>query len=244
MTRSAVSVIPGLGETAPITTTTRPPLAAVRAPAHDPSYTAETGVCVEFLAVDSRPLLRSGLAGIARRAFGTGSLPFADLQQAAAATRFVDGEPRALLLGLRSGDRPAELLERARRIAPTVILVFDRSDLDLSRAALDAGADGYMLVEATTVEELRMTVEAAEAGGPAIPAELELEASGRTELGISERCREVLSALAEGLRDDEIAARLGVTTSSVRKHIANAQQRLQARTRTQAVALAAREGLV
>jgi DNA-binding NarL/FixJ family response regulator len=243
MTRSAVSVIPGLGETAPLNHT-RPPLAAVRTSTYDPGHTVEAGVSVEFLAVDSRPLLRSGLAGIARRAFGTGSLPFADLQQAAAAARFVDGEPRALLLGLRSGDRPAELLERARRIAPTVILVFDHGDADLIRAALDAGADGYMLVEGATAEELRMTVEAAEAGAPAIPAELETEALGRSEPGISERCREVLTALAEGMRDDEIAARLGVTTSSVRKHIANAQQRLQARTRTQAVALAAREGLL
>jgi DNA-binding NarL/FixJ family response regulator len=243
MTRSAAGALQVLGETAPLRRA-RPPLSAATASIHDPAGSIEVGVRVEILAVDSRPLLRSGLAGIARRAFGTGSLPLADLEQAAAAARFGHAEPRALLLGLRSGDRPVELLARARRIAPTVILVFDRSDADLVRAALGAGADGCMLVERASTEHLRATIEAAEAGAFPIPAELELDALSRSEPGISERCREVLGALADGLRDDEIAARLGVTTSSVRKHIANAQQRLQARTRTQAVAQAAREGLL
>ena len=61
---------------------------------------------------------------------------------------------------------------------------------------------------------------------------------------VTERSLEVLGSLADGLHDHEIAIRLGISTSSVRKHIASAQTRLGARTRTQAVATAAREGLL
>jgi DNA-binding NarL/FixJ family response regulator len=61
---------------------------------------------------------------------------------------------------------------------------------------------------------------------------------------ITARSLEVLRSLAEGLHDDEIAERLGISTSSVRKHICGAQERLRARTRTQAVAMAARWGFL
>jgi DNA-binding CsgD family transcriptional regulator len=54
----------------------------------------------------------------------------------------------------------------------------------------------------------------------------------------------VLRSLADGLHDEEIGDRLGISTSSVRKHIAASQQRLEARTRTQLVAIAARSGLL
>jgi DNA-binding NarL/FixJ family response regulator len=61
---------------------------------------------------------------------------------------------------------------------------------------------------------------------------------------VTERSLEVLGSLADGLHDREIASRLGISTSAVRKHIASAQARLGARTRTQAVATAARTGLL
>jgi DNA-binding CsgD family transcriptional regulator len=61
---------------------------------------------------------------------------------------------------------------------------------------------------------------------------------------VTERCLEVLRSLADGLHDEEIADRLEISTSSVRKHIASAQERLGARTRTQVVAIVAASGLV
>lgn len=205
----------------------------------------QRGTRVRILAVDDRPLLRSGLARVARRAFGAGALPVGDLAQAAAATRLLDAQPRALLLGLHAGDDPATLLERARRIAAMVIVVLDLGDPALIRAALAARADGYLLVERATPDELRATLEAAEAGIRAVPAELRtVPAGGAVPAAITPRCLEVLRLLAAGLHDDEIAGELGISTSSVRKHVAGAQQRLVARTRTQAVAMAARDGLL
>jgi len=88
---------------------------------------------------------------------------------------------------------------------------------------------------------LRRTVEAAEAGEPYIPHEL---GAGHEQAlsTITARCLEVWAGLSDGLHDHEIASRLGISTSAVRKHISGAQERLQARTRTQVVAMAARNG--
>ena len=152
---------------------------------------------------------------------------------------------------MRTGDDPAPLVAAARRIAPIVICVVDRADPALVRAALDAEADGYLLSDRADPESLRTLIDAIQFGGETIPGELLGRGAGGTgaaaQVGpgfITERCREVLLSLADGLHDDEIAERLGISTSSVRKHVANAQERLEAKTRTQAVARAARAGLL
>jgi two-component system response regulator DesR len=188
--------------------------------------------------------MRSGLARLAGRALGAQALALDDLVQAAAARRFGHAAPRLLLLGLRRGDDPAPAVAAARRIAPIVICVPEQGDAAGIRAALGAGADGYVLPESLTPEALRAAVETIEAGGPALPDEPPEGAGAEVALAITARCHEVLRSLADGLHDREIAERLGISTSSVRKHVANAQLRLNARTRTQAVALAARDGLV
>jgi DNA-binding NarL/FixJ family response regulator len=200
-------------------------------------------------AVDGRPLVRSGLAGIARRALGAGALALTDLGQASAARGLTESDPETLLLGLRAGDDPAALVAAARRIAPIVICVVDRSDPSLVRAALDADADGYLLSDQADPATLRSLIDAVRFGGETVPAAL-LGRGGRGAASatgggfVTERCREVLRSLADGLHDHEIAERLGISTSSVRKHVANAQERLESKTRTQAVARAARAGLL
>jgi two-component system NarL family response regulator len=199
-----------------------------------------------IVAVDQRPLLRSGLARIVWRAFDSHAVVVADLDQAAAGMRFSGVGPRALLLGLRPGDEPAEMVRDAREIAPAVICVLDCSDPVLTRAAVAADANGYMLIEEISPETLSDTLLAIEAGDTVLPATL--EARRRSGDGdappITDRCHEVLRSVAAGMHDDEIAAQLGISIRSVRKHIASAQARLQARTRIHALAIAAREGLV
>ena len=56
--------------------------------------------------------------------------------------------------------------------------------------------------------------------------------------------RDVLRLLAEGLANDEIAGRLHVSAETVRKHIRKAMVKLDADTRTHAVAVALRERLI
>lgn len=54
------------------------------------------------------------------------------------------------------------------------------------------------------------------------------------------REREILGALAQGLRDKEIAAQLGISIETVRTHVRNALRTLGAHTREHAVALVSR----
>jgi DNA-binding CsgD family transcriptional regulator len=63
-------------------------------------------------------------------------------------------------------------------------------------------------------------------------------------LHLTEREREVLSLLAQGLQLDEIAHRLGIGTETVRSHVRNATEGLGAENRTHAVAIAIRHKLI
>ncbi len=195
-------------------------------------------------AIDSRPLLRSGMARTARRALNAGAIPLQSLAQAAAALQLAELEPELILLGLQPGDDVIAQVAAARAIAPVVVCVLDTLDGEFTQLALEAEADGYLLAREldgatlnAALDQIRRgrqpVAEALLAGGPPMSPSL-----------ITDRCREVLLALADGLHDHEIAGRLGISTSSVRKHVASAQERLDARTRTQAVAHAARLGLL
>jgi DNA-binding NarL/FixJ family response regulator len=197
-------------------------------------------------AIDSRPLVRSGLAGLARRALSCNAHGVSDTEQAHAALRLVKSAPRALLIGVRPGDDPEALVADAREFAAPVVCVLEGEDPALVRAALGARADGYLRLDAATSESLRTTLDAVEAGERVVPDDLRELAARDTGVprAVTERCLEVLRSLADGLHDEEIAERLEISTSSVRKHIASAQERLGARTRTQAVAIVAADGLV
>ncbi|HET7128237.1 MAG TPA: helix-turn-helix transcriptional regulator [Gaiellaceae bacterium] len=61
---------------------------------------------------------------------------------------------------------------------------------------------------------------------------------------LTKREQQVLALLADGLAHDEIAERLGIGSETVRTHIRKASGRLGASTRTQAVAIALRQGLI
>jgi DNA-binding NarL/FixJ family response regulator len=67
---------------------------------------------------------------------------------------------------------------------------------------------------------------------------------GRNGTALTERERDVLRLLAEGLSHDEIGQRLSIGGETVRTHVRKACDRLGAATRTQAVATALRDGLI
>jgi DNA-binding CsgD family transcriptional regulator len=64
------------------------------------------------------------------------------------------------------------------------------------------------------------------------------------EIRLTGREREVLVLLAQGLQLDEIAARLGIGSETVRTHVRKAGERLGAANRTHAVAIAIRRKLI
>lgn len=68
--------------------------------------------------------------------------------------------------------------------------------------------------------------------------------SGTREHLLSERQLEIVKLMSDGCTNDEIAAQLNISPNTVRTHAAHIQQRLDARSRTNAVAIALRRGLI
>jgi len=131
-----------------------------------------------------------------------------------------------------------------------VLTTFDRDDYVFQ--SVRAGAMGYLLKDAPA-EALLQTIRRVHAGEVFIQPEiasrtLREAATGRRRAGttpfdLSEREREVLVLLAQGLSNREIAGRLSITEGTVKNHVSNILARLQAENRTQAANIARREGL-
>jgi two-component system, NarL family, response regulator DesR len=142
-------------------------------------------------------------------------------------------------------------LELARRVATvspeTATLLYSGvADRGLVSDALDAGARGFALKDAP-LEDLGRAVDIVAAGNlyvdPVLAAALATR-RGTERKALSERERQVLRLLAEGGSYAEIGSSLFLSPDTVRSHAQRAMQKLGARTRTQAVAVALREAVI
>jgi DNA-binding NarL/FixJ family response regulator len=141
-----------------------------------------------------------------------------------------------------------ELLARLRDEAPdTLVAVYTAAgDDQLVRAAFDAGARAVVLKDAPLADLVR-ALETIQDGGhyldPALARDT-LAPSKPAGRQLTRRETEVLTLLAEGLSHEEIGRELSISAETVRTHVRKACDRLDARTRTQAVATALRLGLL
>jgi DNA-binding NarL/FixJ family response regulator len=137
------------------------------------------------------------------------------------------------------------------------VLVLTTFDLDeVVDDALDAGADGFLLKRATPeqlVDGIRTVFAGDALVAPAVTRRLlaahaRLRPPDRERLvraaQLTEREESVLRALAEGLSNAEIAARIWVSPETVKTHIKSILSKLEVRDRTQAVVWAYRTGFV
>ena len=142
-----------------------------------------------------------------------------------------------------------EVLRRAHRSTPgTALLLYTGfSDRALLTEALDAGAQGFVLKEAP-LDDLLRAVTTVAAGGtyvdPVLAGTLAVSVVGNEAAQLTPGERDVLRLLAEGLANDDIAERLHISAETVRKYIRKAMVKLDADTRTHAVAVALRERLI
>jgi DNA-binding NarL/FixJ family response regulator len=143
-------------------------------------------------------------------------------------------------------------IEVARRITATtpetaVILYTAYGDRALLMDALDAGARGFVLKEAPLID-LARAVELVASGGTYVDPVLAgfLATTRATEQlpTLTQRERDVLRLLADGHSNEEIGKRLIISPETVRTHVRKAMQKLDADTRTQAVATALRQSLI
>jgi DNA-binding NarL/FixJ family response regulator len=161
--------------------------------------------------------------------------------------------PRVVVMDLQM--RPVDGVESTRRIRARyddveVVVLTSFADDELVRAALEAGASGYLLKD-TDADEVAVAVRAAARGelqlDPAVARGL-LSSLGAVshdaKADLTARELEVLRLVGAGRANKEIAARLDISERTARTHVSNILGKLGVASRTQAALWAVREGLV
>jgi DNA-binding NarL/FixJ family response regulator len=140
----------------------------------------------------------------------------------------------------------ATRLVMAARPETNVLVLTSYSDRDSILRALDAGARGYVLKDAEPDELLRAIRAAARGEAPLSPRAAQALVSARRESSpapaLSEREREVLALVADGLANKQIAIRLGISEKTVKSHLTRIFREIGVSDRTQAALWAQRHG--
>jgi two-component system, NarL family, response regulator len=198
------------------------------------------------LVVDDHSLLRTGVANIINQE--------SDLEVVAEAANgreaieaFLIHRPDVVLMDLRMPEMEGvEAVRRIREIDPqarVVVLTTYDADEDIARA-LQAGAKAYILKD-IAADALVACVRDVLAGktylAPAAAAKL---AEHVTQVQLTPRELAALRLLANGHSNKEIATALGISERTVKSHLAHLFEKLQVTSRTEAVRVATRRGLV
>ena len=135
----------------------------------------------------------------------------------------------------------------AARVPSAAVLIFTAYDdrTQLTRG-LDSGARGYILKEANSEQLVRAIekVAASEPGSVAyVDQQLIPNVLSRDEM-LTPREREILQLLADGMSNGDVAAKLFISQETVKSHVRHILTKLEADTRTHAVAIAMREAMI
>lgn len=206
---------------------------------------------IRVLIVDDHPMVRSGLTALLS--------VYDDLELAGEATNGAEAvrlcdraKPDVVLMDLVMPEMDGAAATRAiRENNPSVQVVALTSfkEDDLVQGALKAGAIGYLLKN-VSADELARAIRAAAAGRPTLAPEATQALINATTHppapgdDLTEREREVLTLMVEGLSNHDIAAKLYVSQSTVKFHVSSILSKLCVNNRTEAVALAVKQKLV
>lgn len=156
--------------------------------------------------------------------------------------------PQVALVDQRLPDMTGiDVIRQAKRTSPEtrILLYTGMADIALAREAMDAGGSGVVLKEAPLADVARAVAVVASGAtylDPVLAGELASPSAAAPAL--TKREREVLRDLADGLTNAEIGAKLFLSPETIRTHVRKAMTRLDAKTRTQAVAKAVRGGMI
>jgi DNA-binding NarL/FixJ family response regulator len=184
-------------------------------------------------------LVRSGFDVVGRARDGAEALALVESER-----------PRVALIDVRMPKLSGiDVATRAADSSPETAVVFYTAfgDRALLSEALDVGARGFVLKEAPLADLVRAVERVAAGEAYVDPVLAGVLVSGQLTDALptlTQREREVLRLLADGLSNEDIGRELHISAETVRTHVRKAMTKLEADTRTQAVATALRQSII
>lgn len=201
---------------------------------------------IRVLLVDDHPIVREGLRALITVRGDIEVVGEASSGEAAVA-QFASLRPDVTIMDLRlPGVTGVQAIARIRLLAPSARVVAFTSyggEAEV-QAAMRAGAIACLLKGAPGVEVIE-AIRAAASGRRYLSAEAatRLQAAADDQ-ALTPREIDVLALMATGMRNHEIAARLGLALSTVKVHVNRILEKLNVRDRTEAVVVAAQRGII
>jgi DNA-binding NarL/FixJ family response regulator len=200
---------------------------------------------LRVLVVDEHPVVRQGVRALLER-----GLEKAEVTDAASLQSALDGmgsqQPDVTIVDpwRAGGDVESILSTLTSKFGSPIVVFTADGGARLLSDALKAGVKGYVRKDSPG-EDLVRAIQAARDGDfyvdPALSSTIVLDDGDKT---LSERQREILQMLADGMQTEAVAIKLGLSTETVRTHTKRILAKLGADTRTQAVAIGIRTGLI
>jgi DNA-binding NarL/FixJ family response regulator len=201
---------------------------------------------ISILCVDDHPLFLEGIATAISsqddmRLVGVASSGRAAIEQ------FRKTRPDITLMDLRLPDMNGIAAMGAIRAefphARIIILTNFEGDVEIQRA-LAGGARAY-LIKSTPLAEFVDVIRKVERGRTHLPTQVAQNLVEHADSDVlSEREVEVLKQVADGNRNKDIGARLAISEDTVKSHLRHILEKLDAKDRTEAVAIGIRRGII
>lgn len=206
---------------------------------------------IRVMLVDDHTMVRKGLATFLK--IYDELLLVGEAETGAAAIKLCpEVKPDVILMDMLMPDMDgAQATQSIRQQFPDVqvLVLTSFKEGELIKKALEAGAIGYLLKN-VSADELAKAIRSAYAGRATLSPEAAQSLVATTNLppapglDLTEREREVLAAMVDGLSNTQIAVRLGVSASTIKSHVSNILSKLGVASRTEAVSLALRHQII
>lgn len=203
------------------------------------------GVPIRIAIADDHALFRQGLKSLLR--LDPDVTVVAELARADDLLKTLERVPCDVLLLDLQMDRPAfiDIEALAARVAVVVVTATER--VEDTVAAIRAGARG-LVFKRFAIETLMTAIRTVMDGHVWLPPELQSEIAARlrepTGGSLTRREREIVRHVAVGLRNAEVADKLGVSEGTVKTHLNNIFQKLGLRDRVELALYAVRMGII
>jgi DNA-binding NarL/FixJ family response regulator len=212
---------------------------------HAPPDERDSGI-IRVLCVDDHPLVRKGIAAILGNEADMELIAEAENGQGAVEL-FRRLRPDVTLMDLRmpvlDGIAAVRQIREEFPEAKIIALTSFDGDQDVYRA-LEAGVRGYLLKETVHAEVLN-AIRAVQSGKKLMSPEVAQRlADYFPNAALTPREIEVLTLVAQGMANKEIAGRLGTADGTVKMHVQNILAKLDATDRTHAVTIALKRGII